>query len=1281
MRVQRLRATAVAAACSLLSAAAASAKPPPTTEGVPAAIDSDHLQKREGDPHARQGQVAQQWWRGGGAEVEESWLSSVALRMKEKASSAGSSSNNRALSAWRAYETRKSELKRSPEDACLQLETAEALLKWVRHTTNGNFPRVTAEGKVCDGDSPASRAIWRKHAPEALRLLKTGATHALDGGSSNGSFDLATYRFLQAEASTYLSSAKGVLRAALQADAVTFKRNVKPLLDDHPAYQGGVGHTFMGSFYLVAPWPVHNLAKAKAHFDAALKIDSRSPRNHYCRGLVALELGDVRQAQASFQRALRCKPTSPEEEDVGDFFHAESRGALAALQRREREGHAKTRKGLVDVSSRRCEAVGCAKWPLYGNEGEKAKFCSLHKSTAMIDVRSRRCAAPDCKRQPSYGFEGKRACFCAAHKAQGMVDVVSRRCQEPNCRRRPLYGYEGKKSQFCSAHKREGQVDVCNRRCKHPGCSKRPCFGLPGERPCYCGTHRSPEMVDVISHKCAYPGCSHPSGHEGNRTRSKFCDKHKSVGLAGASLLQLASAAAEDSALTAGTAQNAANLLPPPPQEETPRGGGNSSPRAGGLPEGGLAQRGLSEPRYTAVAEAPSRRASLDAPVAVSMDPLAPDRRDESRRSSMPTPLLPSVQSLLDDIPRSRLKRHREDGSGRSNDMDVDSPSSLLAPPAPAQELMRLCASGGGNGAERGGAAALGSDDGREGGGGSSSSGVTGMDSGSRGATAVAGASAHSQPAPKASRVFPGPSAGNNQEDGGWASRQRIWDPNHSSNSSSTGYMMASPSPDWRKQGLASLGRAASFDEMRAAANKNGLKAEETSQPRRASAFVVQASALSPVVTQLGRRVSALVPGRTPAAGRTAHYHDLLGASASSRSMTAFNGHPGYSPSMALLNPDARIEEESGGEMAASGGRAGEAPSSRPPTMSRAAAGMFHVMPATAAYSTGLPPLSPCKTASIGQGGVGDRRRYSFRDQGSPGVPEADGASTTLVPAWGAPAEGDMDGGATAVAENASEAGNPRAVSMTGVGGGNASDGSDEGYQRTGRRGSMAPPAPAGRLGAQPRRWPVAESADHDRGTTAENDAVPAWGSASEEKPGEAPANPSSFVARGAARRAKALFGGGRGAGAGDSRSGSGNGSGSETERMLVSQRSGFSGPGTSAARDGPGGLASGPPSGSRRWSVSEHLAPAPGQRGFSANAFVRPSWGEPAADREVEGPSPASSSSPVRQNNGGAMGSSRRGSMAPGAMLPPAPRRGSVVADGPVSTSSQRKDPVMIGT
>lgn len=49
----------------------------------------------------------------------------------------------------------------------------------------------------------------------------------------------------------------------MQGDAISFMRNVKPLVADHPTYQGGVGHTFMGAFYLAAPWPVQDLGKAQ----------------------------------------------------------------------------------------------------------------------------------------------------------------------------------------------------------------------------------------------------------------------------------------------------------------------------------------------------------------------------------------------------------------------------------------------------------------------------------------------------------------------------------------------------------------------------------------------------------------------------------------------------------------------------------------------------------------------------------------------------------------------------------------------------------------------------------------------------------------------------------------------------------------------------------------------------------------------------------------------------------------------------------------------------------
>ena len=68
---------------------------------------------------------------------------------------------------------------------------------------------------------------------------------------------------------------------------------------------------------------------------------------------MSLELGDLPQAKASFQRALRCKPTSPEEEDVGEFFHAESQGALAALKKKEGgEGAANSSSSSASPKSR-----------------------------------------------------------------------------------------------------------------------------------------------------------------------------------------------------------------------------------------------------------------------------------------------------------------------------------------------------------------------------------------------------------------------------------------------------------------------------------------------------------------------------------------------------------------------------------------------------------------------------------------------------------------------------------------------------------------------------------------------------------------------------------------------------------------------------------------------------------------------------------------------------------------------------------------------------------------
>ncbi|CBN75453.1 EsV-1-7 [Ectocarpus siliculosus] len=730
----------------------------------------------------------------------------------------------------------------------------------------------------------------------------------------------------------------------------------------------------------------------------------------------------------------------------------------------------------------------------------------------MIDVRSRRCAEPGCKRQPSYGFEGKRACYCAAHKLEGQVDVVSRRCEEPGCRRRPLYGYEGQKSQFCSAHKQEGQVDVCNRRCQHPGCSKRPCFGLPGQRPCFCGSHRSPEMVDVISHKCAYPGCSHPTGHEANRVRSKFCDKHKSVGLAGASLLQLAGGAESSASSPAptGTGQNAANS--PPPEGATAGGGpwisGNQM-RGGGLPAGADEQQppaSVQQKHAPAAAEPRTRRASFNAPaVAPIIQPVLPDLKTQhTRRSSMPAPLLPSVQSLLDDIPHGGLKRQRDEGRARQQPYDTDadsatssSSSPLPPPPGPPEDAAGFARPGPAHVAVSGSAAEK--RGGREG----------RVDESGRDASSVAadGASAQARTPKKTTSLFSGPAAaaaaaGNaQQQDGERATRRKVWNPHQSPPSSTTGYVTSSPAMNWRRDGVATLGRAASFDEARLAERKSGMQSEDSSKPRRASAFVTHGSALPPRVIEMHRRDSAYETRTVPAgAGRVAHYSDLLSANASSRSVTAFNGRPGYSPSLTLAHPDAVIEEEAVAGAAAAGqredGAGAGAPSGggRPPMPgSRAAARMFHVMPATAVFAGDLPSYARGETPSKATtaaaaassaaqaGGGGGRRRWSVLDPAGPAAKEGGGAAATLVAAWGAPVdEGTED------KDDAADAGTTSAVEDRGMGSRRAGSGVGNvgEYQapnRHPRRGSMmTPAAPAGR----PRTTALARSPPPPRQTT-----------------------------------------------------------------------------------------------------------------------------------------------------------------------------------------------------
>lgn len=125
--------------------------------------------------------------RGGGGGT---WLSALQEAARDVISSAAGNTGGDAKgekNRWASYKCQNARLAQRPDDAELQLATAEALLKWMRYTTNGNFPRAST-GKVSHGDSSTSRMIWRKHAPEALRLLRAASAYVL---KSEGHYDVA----------------------------------------------------------------------------------------------------------------------------------------------------------------------------------------------------------------------------------------------------------------------------------------------------------------------------------------------------------------------------------------------------------------------------------------------------------------------------------------------------------------------------------------------------------------------------------------------------------------------------------------------------------------------------------------------------------------------------------------------------------------------------------------------------------------------------------------------------------------------------------------------------------------------------------------------------------------------------------------------------------------------------------------------------------------------------------------------------------------------------------
>lgn len=92
-------------------------------------------------------------------------------------------------------------------------------------------------------DTPANKKVWAMYGPRALSLAERAKA-----GLPNDPEAFLEY----CNAFFFANSVKGVLAAATTGSGLKFKSNAKELIRRFPKLDGGVGHCYLGAFYLMA---------------------------------------------------------------------------------------------------------------------------------------------------------------------------------------------------------------------------------------------------------------------------------------------------------------------------------------------------------------------------------------------------------------------------------------------------------------------------------------------------------------------------------------------------------------------------------------------------------------------------------------------------------------------------------------------------------------------------------------------------------------------------------------------------------------------------------------------------------------------------------------------------------------------------------------------------------------------------------------------------------------------------------------------------------------------
>ena len=149
----------------------------------------------------------------------------------------------------------------------------------------------------------------------------------------------------------------------------------------------------------------------------------------------------------------------------------------------------------MNVRSKRCSHVACAKVPHFNIEGSKtAAYCKQHAEDGMVNVLSKRCSHVSCTKIPNFSVKSSRtAAYCKQHAEDGMVNIRKRHCSHHDCFKKPAWGLltDGTAT-TCTYHKGDilgGPVINFWTLCEVEGCSKVSRWGPNGKQPTHCRNH------------------------------------------------------------------------------------------------------------------------------------------------------------------------------------------------------------------------------------------------------------------------------------------------------------------------------------------------------------------------------------------------------------------------------------------------------------------------------------------------------------------------------------------------------------------------------------------------------------------------------------------------------------------------------------------------------------------------------------------------------------------------------------------------------------------------